>query len=450
MLASGRPRTPRGGASSSPAPTLLRARGLDRVAQPPVAGDDDDRPPGPGRRAGPRRSRGRRRRGRRGRTRPRSRRAAAATRRCGRPSKTTVSSIALAGRAGRRAAASAPPSRPGRSRHQPSGREPSTFMPSTISRSIAPTVIAARSYGRSDGARRPRPDRRRGARPRAAREIRHRPRIPASIRRVPERETGEVRPPPPRGGPSDREDDDQTSGSMLLRAGEDRLDRGVGAEERDPPAALAQRQPEADQAEVVVLAGGAGEQSRAAAPSAPSPGDARAAGRGAGCWRSAPGRPLPRRSTQRSPSSRRTGRTRLADEGVDAERSRPRGRGFARRRSSLDRAEPPSSAALSRRQRVPGVRRRPAAPGARSGSPASRTRSAASAGASPLSTRRDHRRRRRLVLRRVEAVAGLAPIRADHVVAALPRAQRRGSGCPLAGRARRSGSSPVPPICTNL
>ena len=54
----------------------------------------------------------------------------------------------------------------------------------------------------------------------------------------------------------------------------DRLDRRVGAEIDDAPAARAQREPERDEAEVVVLARQAGEHGRGADPHAPAAGDA--------------------------------------------------------------------------------------------------------------------------------------------------------------------------------
>ena len=81
----------------------------------------------------------------------------------------------------------------------------------------------------------------------------------------------------------------------------DAVERRVGAEVDDPPAAPAQREPEGDQAEVVLLARCAGEQRHAGRGRGPSRARGRAGGPAGRTTRSAPGRPTPRRA----PSARR-------------------------------------------------------------------------------------------------------------------------------------------------
>ena len=54
----------------------------------------------------------------------------------------------------------------------------------------------------------------------------------------------------------------------------DGVDRGVGAEVAEAPAVLAQREPEAQQPELVALAGGAREDRAGTVPAAPAPGEA--------------------------------------------------------------------------------------------------------------------------------------------------------------------------------
>ena len=131
------------------------------------------------------------------------------------------------------------------------------------------------------------------------------------------------------------------------------LDRRVLAEIGDPPAAGAQREPERDQAEVVLLARVGRRGRRAARCRCPSPARGRPGARGPGCWRSAPRRSRSRRapSARRSRASPPVGRRRAARR---ARARRPRGRGSrwrGRRRA------PPSASASSQAPR--GDRRSP-------------------------------------------------------------------------------------------
>ena len=146
----------------------------------------------------------------------------------------------------------------------------------------------------------------------------------------------------------------------------DRLERRVAAEIDDPPAAGPERQPECDQADVVLLAGQAGEQRRPDQHRGPSHALTPAAGRGRRLRRSAPARPrLGRVPTARRAGGGRAGRL---DEAAcrawsapaagrrsfgrvirRSDRARPRARRVGRQRRSAGGGSCSSSA--SRRQR---------------------------------------------------------------------------------------------------
>ena len=134
-----------------------------------------------------------------------------------------------------------------------------------------------------------------------------------------------------------------SAGSRVRERLLDRRDRRVGPEVRDRPAARGEREPEADQRQVVQLARRAREHRPRAGALGPSRARARAAGRAARCSRSAPAR----RSPRRAPSARR------ARAGTEARR-----RGA--RSGAVNAASRRSSAAWARRLVEP-VERRPRA-----------------------------------------------------------------------------------------
>ena len=69
----------------------------------------------------------------------------------------------------------------------------------------------------------------------------------------------------------DERRDDDDLGRDSTRSVRDRLDRRVGAEEGDAPTAVAQRERENDEAEVVLVARGCCEERVPAAPTTPAP-----------------------------------------------------------------------------------------------------------------------------------------------------------------------------------
>ena len=152
---------------------------------------------------------------------------------------------------------------------------------------------------------------------------------------------------------ADRAHDHELRLARLCSVGDAR-ERCVGAEVGDPPAAGAEREPERDQAEVVLLAGQAREQRESARGRDPSRARARAAARGGRSRRSAPVRSRRRRA----PSARRarggTGaRPRVSSASTVATASSPSTTAWARGSSK------PSSA-VGELVRAPIGRRRPA------------------------------------------------------------------------------------------
>ena len=272
----------------------------------------------------------------------------------------------------------------------------------------------------------PRPGRGRGGRRRAAAASSSAAPGPARIERALARRARSDRPRSSRRPARSSAQDDRPSGSHLLGGCEQRGDRGVGAEEGDPPAprreATARRR------------SGRGREARRRGRRAGRAGPRRRPSRG----RAPSSRPRIRLLAKCScpivlpvEAARAPGSSTLVEERVD--------------REDVDRAvERPRPRVLveGRKRRAP-ARRADRRRGDRRASTGSsprrrRTRRAASAGARPAADQVEHPPQAALVGLAVEAVAGVSAARLGDAVAPLPRAQRRRSGRRRAAPARRS------------